>query len=265
MYEIAPGSILQRMFLKKRIKKIQKTLGKEKLRFCEIGAGKGANSNMLLGIGLEGIGYELNHDSCQHNISNNEVFIKEGRYQVRHANFFEVAETEKSYDIIFSCMVIEHFKEEEVKNYFEKGRTLLRDKGRFITLVPSSMKHWGIEDEIAGHIKRYSFKCFETIAADFNLKLLQNIGLTYPLSNILLPISNYLVERSEKDKEQLSLQKRTELSGNRAVILKTIYPWYFKVVLNEFNMYPFYVLQRIFKKNKNSLVIYNEMELTTPK
>jgi SAM-dependent methyltransferase len=262
MYEIAPGSILQRMHITNQIKKLQKKLNKKQLRFCEIGTGKGANSNLLLNLGLEGVGFELNSGACSHNKANNGEFINKGLYSIRNENFFDLdASQEEPFDIVFSCMVIEHLPEELVEQYFNKCTEVLAPNGRAITLVPASMKHWGVEDDIAGHFKRYSFDCFEQISQKYNLTLEQNVGLTYPLSNCILPLSNYLVNKSENNKKDLTMQERTELSGNRDVKFKTIYPWYLKILLNEITMLPFFWLQNIFKKNTNSLVIYSELSI----
>jgi SAM-dependent methyltransferase len=263
MYEIAPGSILQRMHVKKRIRTLQALSGQRNLRFCEVGTGKGANSYLLLKLGLVGVGYELNADSCEQNRINNHEFIDAGKYEVLNCDFLNLdINKEEGFDLIFSCMVIEHLPAESVRDYFNKCSELLNKNGCIITLVPSSMKHWGIEDDIAGHFKRYSFECFELIGQNHNLCVQHSVGLTYPLSNWILPLSNYLVNRSEKEKKDLSMQERTELSGNRNVMFKTVYPWYLKILLNELTMIPFYFLQNFFRKNTNSLVIYSEL---TPK
>lgn len=50
------------------------------------------------------------------------------------------------------------------------------------------------------------------------------VGLTYPLANMLLPISNRLVAHSERDRLRLSLAERTMLSGDRHVPGKTGFP-----------------------------------------
>ena len=259
MYEIAPGNILQYMHIKRRVRLLQKELGRTDLRFCEIGTGKGANSNLLLSLGLTGIGFDLNEGACEQNRKNNQEFIEQGRYTVAQDNFLTSDKIEdQSFDIILSCMVIEHLAPEDVAAYFNRCKEKLSPQGCVITLVPASMKHWGIEDDIAGHFKRYSFKCFEELGTKHHFAIRHISGLTYPISNWLLPLSNYLVNKSEKNKEGLSMQERTELSGNRDVKFKTVYPWYLKVMLNQVTLFPFYILQRIFRKSKRSLVIYNE-------
>ena len=253
--EIAPGSILQRMYLKSRLRKLKLKDG----RFLEIGAGTGYISRILLKKGLKGIGLDLNIDSCEVNREINKDYISQGSYEVSNANFFELEEDDK-FDLIISSMVIEHLDENQVQSYFNKCKSLLKTDGVIITLVPSSMKYWGIEDEIAGHYKRYSFDCFREISKAHDLKINKNVGLTYPLSNMVFRLSNFLVRRAESQKENLSMQEKTVKSSNRKVMYKTNFPIFFRLFLNEITLFPLHVLQKLFASNKNAMVIYNEMK-----
>ena len=69
--EIAPGSILQRMHIKSRLKTFSPKT------FCEIGSGNGYISNLLLKQGLTGVGYDLNDSACENNRALNINFINE--------------------------------------------------------------------------------------------------------------------------------------------------------------------------------------------
>src|SRR5688572_13561406 len=252
MDEIAPGSILQRMYFKKRLRKTSyKT-------FCEIGSGNGILSELLLKLGLQGRGYDLNESACVNNTNRNKNFIHRGKYRVICGDFLLSPPPEK-FDIIISAMVIEHLNDVDVKKYFEVCKGHLNKDGRIIVLVPASQKYWGIEDEIAGHFKRYEFDDIKKIASEHHLRIIDLCGLTFPLSNILLRLSNYLVRNSEGSKKNLTMQEQTILSGNRAVKFKTFFPKFFKVILNDIVLYPFYLLQRIYKSHTSSMVIYCEM------
>ncbi len=254
MNEIAPGSILQRMYFKKRI------IHNKNKNFCEIGSGNGVLSNLLLQKGLAGIGFDLNQDACVNNEKLNKVHILEKKYQILNDNFITASITQR-FDLIFSCMVIEHLDDGQVDEYFMKCKNVLTNNGVITVLVPSSMKYWGIEDEIAGHYKRYEFEDFYKIAIKHNLVINEITGLTYPISNWLFKISNKIISKSEGHKKLLSMEEQTIQSGNRGVKFKTIYPWYFKLILNEIVLFPFYILQRMFKNNSKSMVIYCELKL----
>ena len=74
--EIAPGSILQRMHLKKRLMEFSPK------NFCEIGSGNGYISNILLNQGLTGVGYDLNASACENNRLLNAEFITQKKLKL---------------------------------------------------------------------------------------------------------------------------------------------------------------------------------------
>jgi len=74
-------------------------------------------------------------------------------------DFIEL-EFEEIYDLIISSMVIEYLPENRLELFLNKCKSLLNENGIITFLVPSSTKHWSIEDDIAGHIKRYERRLF---------------------------------------------------------------------------------------------------------
>ena len=251
MKALPPGNILQNIYLKKRLK------GLKSKRFLEVGSGNGLLSNVILKSGLIGIGCDLNKGACENNKVLNSQYIQNKNYQVLNQDFMKFDESDK-FDVIISAFVIEHLENSELEIFINKMKRLLSEDGKIILFVPSSMKYWGIEDEMAGHIKRYEFECFNDF---YELKKQHIIGLTYPVSNILFGLSNFLVKKNESSKLNLSQKERTVYTGNRNVPFKTTFPSIFKFVLNEIVLYPFHLLQILFGRNKNSMVIYCELKL----
>ncbi len=254
MDEIAPGSILQRLHFKSRLRQMSKG------KFCEIGCGNGYLSNILLRAGWTGIGYDLGESACENNRRKNQEFISQNKFKVVHGDFLE-NKLEEKFDLILSMMVIEHLSPDDVNRYINKCKSSLNPNGRIALFVPAGMKFWGIEDDIAGHFMRYEFDDFKNLASKNQLEIIELSGLTYPVSNILLRLSNYLVNKNEGHKQELSIQERTVQSGNRGVAFKTSFPFYLKLFLNEYVMFPFHILQKIFRKNSNSMVLYCEMKI----
>jgi SAM-dependent methyltransferase len=251
-YRLAPGNVLQLMYVKERLGSLA---GK---RFFDVGAGNGQLSSCLLELGLCGVGFDLNPAACENNAALNKDAIAAGRYRVENADFLRTLLTERA-DVIISSMVLEHLLPTEVDAYFERCQRAQAPGGMIVTLVPGSPGHWGIEDEIAGHRKRYSFSCFDEIASAHGLSVAHLAGLTYPLSNWLLPLSNFLTRRRERHKLGLTMQERTVLSGNRDVRWKTVFPRFVAYLVNEITLYPFYLLQRAFRHHPGSMVIYCEL------
>lgn len=121
------------------------------------------------------------------------------------------------------------------------------------------MRAWGIEDEIAGHVKRYTRDCFKKLAAAHGMQITDLAGLTWPLSNLLLPVSDFLVKRSESRLLGKSMEERTVASGHRDVQFKTNFPWWLKPLLNRITMLPWHVLQLMRRDSERALILYCEM------
>ena len=155
-------------------------------------------------------------------------------------------------------MVLEHFDDTGERAFVEMAKRNLAPDGLMITIVPGSPKHWGIEDEIAGHFRRYSdaSACELFGAAGWNVR--HTAGLTFPISNLLYPLSNFLVRRSEARNLSLSMIERTKKSGIRDVPMKTTFPSLLGILLNERSMYPLHLLQKMFRRSSRAMVLYIE-------
>jgi SAM-dependent methyltransferase len=252
MYRLAPGHILQLLYLKERLRR------RAARSFIEVGAGSGYLSATLLSLGMDGSGFDLNADACAENERANARAIAARRYIVRREDFL-VADTQPA-DLVISSMVIEHLDDADVHAYFARAKSLLAPRGVIVTLVPASPRHWGIEDDIAGHKKRYVRRDFDTIAGEHGLRVAHVAGLTYPMSNMLLGVSNLLVRRQESWKLSLDEQARTVESGYRHVTGKTQFPDAVRYLVNEATLYPLHLLQRAFTRHPDALVLYAELE-----
>lgn len=250
----APGSILQYIFIRNRLGK----LFRQKSTFIEVGSGNGHLSNLLLSSGYEGTGVDLNASACENNKTLNAKAISAGKYKVLHNDFAEVHGG--PYDFLISSMVIEHIPDEALMKFIEKAKAMVKDGGTMVFLVPSNMKAWGIEDEIAGHVKRYSFAEINALAEKAGLSVEMRAGLNYPLSNWLLSLSNRLVKRHEGHMNNKTDLEKTVYTGNRSVKYKTVFPAYLNVVLNEVVLWPFHLLQLLNRNNESSLIMYFELK-----
>jgi SAM-dependent methyltransferase len=256
-YRLSPGHILQFSYLEERLKK-----GAHR-SFIEMGSGNGMVSNCLLTLGLKGSAYDLNASACENNGELNRVYLEKGMYRILNENFIDAKVVEKV-DIVISSMVLEHLPEDVIQRYFEKCKQVLNPNGVVVTLVPGSPEHWGIEDEIAGHLRRYSRESLRHISNDRDLTTRHIAGLTYPLSNFLYPISNWIVRRHESHKLSQSMLSRTIESGNREVPFKTIYPNFTKLLINRFTLFPFILFQKLFRNHSRALVLYSEISVSKP-
>lgn len=239
------------MYLKRRLRRTAPGV------FEEVGAGRGILSHLLLDLGWRGTAFDLNADALDAASDLNREAVRDGRYTVRRESWFD-AVPERPVDLVLSCMVVEHFDDDDEARYFEKCRNSLAPGGRGIVFVPGSPRHWGVEDEIAGHYRRYTIDSLRDRLHELGLETHHLAGLTWPLSNMLLPVSNFLVGRREGEKKKMTLEERTELSGNRDVTWKTTFPPVTRLLLNEVVMLPAYGLQFVGRGNRNAMVVYAE-------
>lgn len=253
MRALPPGTILQRLHVRRRLK----SMGFYGGSFYEVGSGQGELSNLLLEAGFVGTGFDLNPTACERNAKLNRRWLDSGAYRVRLEDFMNARDLAPA-DLIVTSMVLEHWPQDRVRSFFDLCPRLLTPRGRLVVLVPGSPDDWGIEDEIAGHLRRYTRESLghEALAAGLIIHDLR--GLTYPLSNLLLRLSNRLVRRSETHKLALSSEEQTIASGSRDVPYKTDFPGWIKLLVNEISLYPFHLAQSAAGKHPRSLVVYGE-------
>lgn len=250
-----PGTVLQRMYLRRRLARLRPG------RFIEVGAGEGHLSALLLRAGWRGVGIEADAASAARAREVNRDAIARGRYEVVNGSWLEPTEggrLPKDVDLILSCMVLEHLDERGERAYFDRCREHLGRHGRVMVLVPACEAAWGIEDVLAGHFRRYTRARIRQLLDAIGWRLEHLAGLTYPASNLLLPLSNMLVRRTEAHKRDLSMQERTASSGRRQVPGKTAFPAAAALILNEVTLYPLYLLQLASRGARAALVLYAE-------
>jgi len=226
-------------------------------KFIEVGVGRGFIAQALLNLGWTGIGYELSAAAVEAAQIANQAAVDQGRLVLMTQDWLR-SDRAGQVDLVISSMVIEHLDDQEEATYFMRCRDCLGSGGRVIVFVPGSPAHRGIEDEVAGHFRRYTFEDVRVRFARFGFSQQHVAGLTYPLSNWLLPLSDRLVRRAERGKQTLSMQEKTILSGNRAVPYKTNFPDALGRLLNRRTMLPFHLMQKAFSMHPGALVIYGE-------
>lgn len=251
MVVLPPGTLLQLMYLDERLK------GLAPGHFIEIGPGSGEITNRLLMSGWTGTVYDLSEETIAMLKKRFASEIASRRLTAIQGNYLDSTGMTDA-DLVISCMVMEHMDDESERDFMERSAIHLRPGGRMIGLVPASLSHWGIEDEVAGHCRRYNKESLLPLLRSAGWNLIHVAGLTYPVSNLLLPLSNFLVRRNETNKLVLSPIERTKLSGHRNVRFKTTFPFFLKLFLNEITMLPLHWIQKLFLNSERALVLYFE-------
>jgi SAM-dependent methyltransferase len=258
MVVLPPGTLLQLMYLRERLKRLP--VG----RFIEIGPGSGEITNLLLKQGWSGYTYDLEAKTIEALGERFHDHLADGRLVGVNKDFVASPSSSEKVDLVISCMVMEHMEDEQELMFMEQSARCLKKEGLMIGLVPASPTHWGVEDDIAGHCRRYTREALKGLMQKSGWKLTHSAGLTFPVSNLLLPLSNYLVRRAEKYKLTLSFQERTKLSGRRYVKFKTHFPSLAGILLNDITIKPLHRLQKLFAESERTLVLYFEAEPQLP-
>lgn len=184
--------------------------------------------------------------------------IKQGQYRTVNANYLSQLQQIERADLIIHCMVMEHLDDVSELAFMKRCSEVLKFDGLMISLVPGSPRHWGIEDFIAGHYRRYTKNKIQSLMTNTGFRIEHLVGLTFPISNFLLPVSNFLVNRSERSKLSLPMMEWTKHSGRRNVKFKTHFPSLLGMILNPCVLWPLHLLQKLFKNSDRALVIYFE-------
>jgi SAM-dependent methyltransferase len=250
---LPPGTLLQLMYLRERLSRLPAG------RFVEVGPGSGEVTRLLLAKGWTGSACDLDSRTVDDLSRRFAKEIAVGHLTVVNDDYMS-APVSSDVDLVISSMVMEHMDERQLSAFMAKAACSLRPGGLMIGLVPASPRHWGIEDDIAGHCRRYTRLTLSTFVAASGWRLIHTAGLTFPISNLLLPISNSLVHRNERGELALSPRERTKHSGRRRVQFKTHFPSILGLILNEIVLAPFHTLQKLCSNSERALVLYFEAE-----
>jgi hypothetical protein len=82
-------------------------------------------------------------------------------------------------------------------------------------------------------------------------------SVSVPIANLLFHLGNRMIERSERETatRELARQVQTLTSGIREIPFKTVVPVSFRLILNRWTLWPFFVLQRFFYRSKLGITL----------
>lgn len=222
--------------------------------FLDIGVGGGRYSLRLCRMGYQGVGVDSSTRALEHAHNRLKEYIDRGKYETINCDVMDLAGLEHPVDFGISMMVMEHIEDD--KGFLEKVSSLIKPGGYVIIGVPGRKDRWGIEDETVGHIRRYDRIDLNERLNEAGLIDVEVRSVAVPVSNLLFHIGNLLIRKStEVDKLNLSKREQSETSGIQEIPFKTQFPRWFRFVLNEFTLYPLFVLQRLFYRTNLGLTM----------
>jgi len=213
--------------------------------FIEVGVGAGVLSRRLCDRGYEGLGIEFSEEAtaiAQHAMADH---VTAGRYRLIEDDLFNVQPDGRRYSLGLSMLVMEHVADDVA--FLRRIAAFVEPGGLVVVAVPGRREYWGIEDETVGHLRRYDRADLERVLTEAGLKDVQVWSVAVPVANLLYHAGNVLVKRSgETRKTQLPKVDQTKASGIREIPFKTVFPSWFKLLLNRTTLFPLFVLQRLF-------------------
>jgi SAM-dependent methyltransferase len=224
-------------------------------RFIEVGCGAGDLSLRLCRRGMSGIGVDFSEAALVQAREKLQEYIDAGRFRLEQGDLLELETTATPADVGISMMVMEHVEDELA--FLRRLAQFVKPGGFVIIGVPGRRDRWGIEDETVGHLRRYDRDDLARTMTASGLTGVRVLSVAVPVANLLFHLGNAAVKRSPGETEKLGATARcqTETSGVREIPWKTMFPPWFRLILNPFTLWPLFVLQRLFYRTNLGLTM----------
>jgi SAM-dependent methyltransferase len=208
-------------------------------RFLEIGIGAGDFLHELVRRGWEGTGIDLSQEAVEH--ARARLGDVDRRVAVEKRDFRTL---DDRFGTIFAFEVIEHQEDDE--NALGKLHGLLAREGYLILSVPARMKHWGANDDWAGHARRYERNELKRKAEAQGFETISIDSFGVPIVNILKIFYDRMISKRMRRETELSRNEKIERSWEMPVA--TPFQPIFAIIFSQFVLYPFLLMQCLFLK-----------------
>lgn len=143
----------------------------------------------------------------------------------------------------------------------ENAARCVKESALMIGRVPASPEHWGVEDDIAGHYRRYPREGLNQICPERFSTLVHHGGIAYPAPNFLSVVSDCLIARA--DIVTLGYWPARPLKIGRPMGLRHVpfeiqFPAFTRINLKQVSIMPLDWLQRLSRNFGQALVSYLE-------
>jgi SAM-dependent methyltransferase len=233
------------MFLRSRLRQ-KKT---HSATFIDAGCGEGWTSHQLTRLGMTGLGLEPSSKAFASLRSTSSNRIQFLNTDLQHF------ESSSKYDFGCSFTVIEHL-EDDVGHLRQLARHV-KPGGYLLVSVPARPEIWTFEDDLVGHLRRYSRGSLEIVMAEAGLSQIEIYGVGFPLINLTEKLRNMAL-RKKTDVGELAGDRdtRTAMSGVRTHRWIHTFPTVLKFLINEFSLYPFHLVQVLFARNRKCVILF---------
>lgn len=230
----SPRYLLRKKLIIKCLQRI-KCKGKS---IIEIGYGAGDGLCTYSKLGMKVYGYDYSDIAFE---EASKRLLENGIDNVKLFNNEKDAYLEK-YDVVLACEVLEHIEDDNqmLKRWYDA----LNKKGHLIFSVPAKMSKWCLNDEWAGHYRRYEKSEIKNQLNECGFDVIWVWSYPVPINIVL----DYLLEKEKKsnggieyhESNNYSIDDKTKESGIKREAGKLaralsknwfIAPWHFLQLL----------------------------------
>lgn len=116
------------------------------------------------------------------------------------------------FDLGCAFTVIEHIEDDV--SFVRDLKSRIRSGGRVIVTVPAREDKWTLEDDLVGHLRRYTRDSLEAVMSAGGLtRGLEIVGMGFPLINFTEVARNEILRRKSAGKQRPSKSQQTAISG----------------------------------------------------
>jgi SAM-dependent methyltransferase len=244
---VAPGSILTWLVIKRLIR--QHSI---KGTFLDVGCGEGYLTGQLLSIGLSGVAIEPSQRAYQRAVQR-LMDLERERILLVNGTLESIPQA-SNFDLGCAFMVIEH-QTQDVE-FLREIRTRVRPNGYLLVAVPAGLDRWTYEDEIVGHVRRYSSDTLAEVLRRAGItESIEVVGVGFPFLNLTELIRNWIMQRRYRVNQSLGLEERTADSGIRDKVGVNVFPGVFSLIFNRLSLKPLDWISQILRQTDKATVL----------
>jgi len=201
--------------------------------FLEVGCGAGDLLAALNSRGYQGMGIDISAEA----VAAAKKRLRGGKINIEQK---KVEDLEAAFDLVIASEVLEHCPDDV--GLLRDLRARMRPGGSLLITVPAHMGKWGANDNFSGHLRRYEREELRQMIERADLELLFIHSYGVPVYNMMKPFYDRAIRKRLVPTD--SMAERTAKSsgmwlftGNKGI---------FSILFNDFTMYPFYLIQKLF-------------------
>jgi SAM-dependent methyltransferase len=220
----------------------------------EVGCGAGSLLAALCARGFLGVGVDPSAEAIRVAEQTLHPYLSTGRCRLLEATLDTLDPAIAGVDVGLSMMTMEHLEDDA--GFLRALRARVCPGGSVLIGVPGRRDRWGFEDEVVGHFRRYERDELRAVMRQACLAEVEVWSVAVPTANLLFHLSTRLVRRATAAETlRLSRREQSATSGIRAVPYKTMFPAWFRVLLNPVALAPLFWLQRRFYWSRLGLTL----------